>query len=369
MGDHARLSPSSAARWLACPGSVVANERIADPGSLYAAEGTLAHQILESCLSHRIHPSEYKDTVMGADMADALATAYDYISQISGEHSYEQKVDYSEWVPDGYGTADIIVYDEKTKTLHVCDYKHGKGVEVNADNNAQMMLYGLGAYAERAMLDEIETVTLHVIQPRRDHIDTWSISVPDLLAWGAWVQERAALALDPDAPRVPGETQCRWCRAAGSCSALHAHTSQIIGREFDDLDGVSLGDMTDDQTREILENAGLIRAFLGAVEDSVFRLLSEGGSFEGWKLVEGRSLRKWADEAQAETALVDAVGDAAWEKSLLSPAKAEKLLGKKKTILKNLIVKPEGKPTLAPEADKRPALGQAVCDKFETVEP
>jgi hypothetical protein len=346
----------------------MANERIADPGSVYAQEGTEAHRILAACLSRRIHPSEYTDTIMPTDMSDALATAYDYVSAMPGEKSYEQKVDYSEWVPDGYGTADIIAYDTGTKTLHVADYKHGKGVEVQAESNAQLMLYGLGAYAERAMLDDIQTVALHIIQPRRDHIDTWSISVPDLLAWGEWVRERAALAMQPDAPRVPGDAQCRWCRAAGSCAALHDHTAAVIGREFDDLDRADLGSMTEEQTRIILENAPLIRAYLSAVEDRVHALLLGGGEFPGWKLVEGRSIRKWSDVGAAESALVDAVGDAAWEKSLLSPAKAEKMLGKKKVILKDLIEKPAGKPTLAPEADKRPALGQAICEKFETVE-
>lgn len=280
---------------------------------------------------------------------------------------YEHKVDFSGWVPGGFGTCDAVIL--KGKTLHIIDLKFGRGVQVYAENNPQLMLYALGAWSEIEMLQDIDTIMLHIVQPRLDHIDRWSISVPDLLAWGAWVRERAALALQPDAPRVPGKIQCVWCRSAGSCAALYEHTAEVVGREFDDLDGVSLGSMTEDQTRAILENAGLIRAFLGAVEDSVFRLLNEGGSFEGWKLVEGRSIRKWADEAQAETALVDAVGDAAWEKSLLSPAKAEKLLGKKKSILKGLIVKPEGKPTLAPDSDKRPALGQAICDKFETVEP
>jgi hypothetical protein len=279
---------------------------------------------------------------------------------------YEHKVDFSEWVPGGFGTCDAVIL--KGKTLHIIDLKFGRGVQVYAENNPQLMLYALGAWSEIEMLQDLDTIMLHIVQPRLDHTDRWSISVPDLLAWGEWVRGRAALAMQPDAPRVPGDIQCRWCRAAGSCAALHAHTSQIIGREFDDLDGVSLGDMTPDQTRLILENAGLIRAYLGAVEDRVHALLLGGGEFPGWKLVEGRSIRKWSDEAQAETALVGAVGDAAWEKSLLSPAKAEKLLGKKKTILKGLITKPEGKPTLAPESDKRPALGQAVCDKFETVE-
>jgi hypothetical protein len=231
------------------------------------------------------------------------------------------------------------------------------------------MLYALGAWSELEMLQDVETFILHIVQPRLDHIDTWEISLADLLKWGEWVKERAALALSEDAPRVPGEAQCRWCLAQATCQALYDYTAKLIGVEFDDVEALeSPGTMSERQLREVLEAAPMVRAWLSAVEDHVFALLNDGAEFKGYKLVEGRSLRKWADERKAEEVLIDALGDAAYEVQLLSPAKAEKALGKKrKGILDDLITKPNGKPTLAPENDKRPAI-HSVLDQFQTIQ-
>ena len=222
-------------------------------------------------------------------------------------------------------------------------------------------------FSELDGIQDVKRFVLHIVQPRLDHIDSWETSTRDLLQWGEWVRERALLALEEDAPRVPGEKQCRWCRAQATCQALYEHTAQIIGREFDDMDALeNPGQMSDGQIRLVLENADLIKAWIDAVQTHVFERLMEGGEFTGYKLVEGRSNRVWADETAATGVLIDALGDAAWEKKLLSPAKAEKALGKKKTMLAGMIFKPAGKPALAPEQDKRPAYND-TANLFETI--
>ena len=361
--SHAKPSPSAASRWLKCPGSIKASEGIEDKSSPYAQEGTLAHEIAEACLRNRTDPMEYKDTKMAEDMAEYIAAYVDYVNSINGFHSYEQKVDFSHLVPDGFGTVDALIIEGDK--IHVIDLKYGKGVQVFAEDNPQLMLYAIGAYSEVEMLHEVKTITLHIVQPRLDHIDVWETTPEALLKWGAWVQERANLALSDDPPFAPGEDQCRFCLVQATCQALYDYSVKIIGQEFEDLSDNNPGQLSEAKIREVLENAGLIRGWLNAVEDHVFNLLNEGGDFKGFKLVEGRSLRKWKDENEAVKLLEQELGDQAYEKKILSPAKAEKALGKKKTILKDLIIKPAGKPTLAPDNDKRSALQQAVTEQFE----
>jgi len=363
--SHAKLSPSSASRWLNCPGSIKASEGIEDKSSPYAQEGILAHEIAEACLRNQTDPMEYKVTAMGEGMAEHIAVYVDYVNTINGYHSYEQKVDFSHLVPDGFGTVDALIIDGNT--IHVVDLKYGKGVQVFAEDNPQLMLYAIGAYSEVEMLYDVQKVVLHVVQPRLDHIDVWETTPEALLKWGAWVQERANLALSDDAPFAPGEDQCRFCLVQATCQALYDYSVEILGQEFKDLSDNNPGQLSEAKIREVLENAELIRGWLNAVEDHVFNLLNEGGDFKGFKLVEGRSLRKWKDENEAVKLLEQELGDQAYEKKILSPAKAEKALGKKKTILKDLIIKPAGKPTLAPDNDKRPAIQQAAAEQFENL--
>lgn len=360
MSEHAELSASGSSMWLHCAGSRFANKDRKDKGSVYAAEGTMAHGYGEKALVDDVDPHD----LAKGEMGEHVATYVDYVRSIPGRKFYELKVHFDTWVPEGFGTCDAISIDGST--MHVMDLKYGKGVKVFAESNSQLMLYALGAYTHFEMIQDIKEVNLHVIQPRLDHIDVWTISVEDLLRWAGWVRERAEIAMRDDAPRTPGEKQCQWCRAKGDCQALYEHTTNIIGQNFEDLSEMNTGNMSDADVRKVLENASLIKAFLSAVEDHVFDMLSNGQPFDGFKLVEGRSLRKWHDEKQAAEKLEEILGEDAWERSLLSPAKAEKALGKKRRdVLSELVNKPAGKPTLVPASDKRSTIQQDLVKQFK----
>lgn len=371
---HAKLSASGSSRWLNCSGSVKAEEEFQDKGSSFAQEGTAAHELSERCLSERICPDKFlNETIEGvvvtADMVEHVAGYIAYVQSFSGEHFYEQEVDFSPWVHEGFGTSDAIVVEGSV--CHIIDLKYGKGVEVSAEQNTQGMLYALGVYNDFGyMFDSIETFVIHIYQPRLHNYDTWSISLKDLLKWGEWVKLRADEALSKDAPRTAGEKQCQWCKAKATCPALADFTQNLIMSEFDDLDDMPNPDrLTNSQLKQALEAKSLIVGWLDAVEKHVTGILLEGGKFKGFKLVEGRSLRRWKDEQSAANALLSIKPeDEIYTRKLISPSQAEKLLGKKdKLLIQNEIIKPNGKPTLAPESDKRPPIGD-VSDCFDIIE-
>lgn len=370
MTAHAKLSASGSARWLACPGSVEAERGLGDKSSFAAAEGTAAHELGEMCLVNGTNASDYlgqnlpdnNEWEVTPEMADAVQVYVDYVRNLGGEQSYEIRVDFSDWVPEGFGTSDAIAV--VGKTLHVIDLKYGKGLRVDAENNSQGMLYGLGAYSEYELSHDIDTVVITIVQPRLDHIDEWEISVPDLMKWGEWVSQRAELCQEPDAERVAGEKQCQWCKAQATCPEQKAHAERILMVDFDDVsEQKPVNTLSDEQLRAALEGKKLVLSWLDAVEKLAAERLANGEGFPGFKLVAGRSVRQWGDEEQAAVTLSDKLGDDAYTRKLLSPAQAEKALGKAKAKeLADLIVKGEGKPTLVPESDKRPAVNITASD-------
>lgn len=377
MTLHAKLGASNAHRWLHCSGSVKAEQGYDNKSSPFAIEGTAAHELGELALIAGAEPSEWigrplienSEWVVDEDMAHHVTTYTDYVRQASmgaDNVEYEQRVSYADWVPGGFGTADVVIL--KGDTIHVCDLKYGKGVQVDAENNPQGMLYALGAYAEFGFVSDFKTVKISIIQPRLDHISEWSISVKDLLKWAEWVSQRAEIALSPDAERTPGEKQCRFCNAKATCPALMKYTEDIIMADFDDLDDMPSPDkLTDNQLRKVLEHKGLIEGWLTSVETVVQERLESGHGFDGFKLVEGRSLRQWESTDAAETVLADLLGDKRYSMKLLSPAQAEKMVPKdQRKRLEVAIVKPAGKPTMVRESDKRPAINLTNTD-FEDV--
>ena len=369
MTQHAKLSASGSHRWLSCLGSVDAEKSFKDFSSAAAQEGTAAHELAEIVLQnggncHALIDKPLIETnthTVTEEMADYVQEYVDYVTSVGGEQFYEERVDFSEWVPEGFGTSDVIAINGET--LDVIDLKYGKGLRVDADENSQGMLYALGAYNEYGMIYSFKTVRIHIVQPRLDHISVWEISIEDLLKWGAWVAEQAQTIQEGGAPRNPGEKQCQWCKAKAACPAIKSYAENIIMSGFDELDSPMPDTLNDDELRAALESKKLIVSWLDAVESLVNERLQKGEAFEGFKLVAGRSLRKWGDEEAACDTLEACLGNEAYERKLLTPAKAEKALGKTRAKdIQDLIVKPEGKPTLAPESDKRKSILISVDD-------
>ncbi len=372
MTAHAKLGASSSHRWLACPGSVAAESGLSDKGSPFAQEGTCAHELAELVLTNGGNAFrwvgkkliENNAHTVSEEMARYVQEYVDYVSQVGGEQQYEIRVDFSDWVPEGFGTSDVIAYDARSSTLHVVDLKYGKGHRVDAEDNTQGVLYALGAYSDLGMIYRIDQVQIHIHQPRLDHVSVWELTTDELLRWGETIRAGAERCLEPDAERVPGEAQCLFCKAKATCPALLRHSEKVLSSDFDDFEVVNIEALGPDKLRAVMDNKKLIIGWLEAVENHVLDKLVSGEGFSGYKLVEGRSVRQWADEESAEKALIGLVDDKAYvPRKIISPAQAEKLLGKKDAgKVADLIVKPSGKPTIAPESDKRPSISVTAED-------
>lgn len=369
---HAKLSASGSSRWLNCPGSVKAEEGYKSESSVFAEEGTLAHELADLCLQKKVDSDsfvgkEVTGKIIDSEMAKHVQEYLDYVRSYETAKSElytEKRVDFSNSVPDGFGTMDSAVIDYDSGICHIFDLKYGRGVEVSAVENTQAQLYAIGLYNELGFLGEIKSFCIHIVQPRIRNYSNWEISVEDLNKFSKHVSARAKIALGDNAPRIPGDKQCQWCKAKGNCNALAKFTEQVISAEFDNLDEVKIESMSDDRKRLILDNRSLIESFMKAVESEVFGRLSCGEKFEGYKIVEGRSVRKWGDNA--EEALVKELGDDAYEKKLIGITAAQKLIGKEG--VDELAYKPPGKLTLAAESDKRKAVNiTATEDQFEVV--
>lgn len=375
MAAHARLSASSAARWLNCPPSVRLCEQFPDSGSQYAEEGTFAHALAELFL--RYNNSEITKRQFNARLKKMQEDPWyskemeEYITSYAGLvweelnearascpdafALFEQKVDFSRYVPDGFGTADVTIISDDT--LQVIDLKYGKGVEVSAKGNPQLRLYGIGAYLEHSLLYDIQKVKMTIIQPRISNLSTEEISVDDLLSWAEdYVKPRAELAAAGKGDLKVGD-HCRFCKAFAVCKAQRDYQMELAQMDFAEPDLLD-----DEEISEVLSRVDGLVKWAEAVKDYAFHMaLDEHVKFDGWKLVEGRSVRKYTDISKIEEILANngyAPMDIYKPKELKGITEMTKLLGSKTfdDLLKDYVVKPPGKPVLVPESDKRPEL-------------
>ena len=393
MGAHALLAPSSAKRWMTCPPSARLEATVPSKDTAYTREGTIAHAMAEAVLSFYILegftqiedaatfltscPEVIADQIKaceaeGLDWREMAETVIDNYCRLvyeaylgaqlkdpNAELLIEARLKLGEFIPEGFGSSDaVLIYGD---TLEVFDLKYGKGVKVSAEQNPQMMCYAIGAWAGPGEFYDIKNVRMTIIQPRLRHESCYALPAADLLLWANYVLKPAALlAWKGEGEAIPGE-HCRFCRVAAQCKTLATYTLSVTERQTEP------GLMTLQDIAALLPHFATIKSWIASVEEYALNAAMEGDTVPGYKVVEGRSLRKISNTGEAilrlERAGIEPV-------NFLRPAELktitdlEKALTKKgfNTILGDLVIKPEGKPTLVEEADPRPAFSKAAGD-------
>ena len=363
MSNHAVLSASGAHRWLNCLPSARLELEFVNNESSAAAEGTAAHALCEHKLKKALHMrSKRPVSVYNSDEMEEHSDAYVEFVMEQLELAkqsctdplilIEQRLDFSCYVPQGFGTGDCIIIADKK--LHIIDFKYGMGVLVDAVDNPQMKLYALGALEIYDSLYDIEEVSMTIFQPRRENVSTWTIRVEDLKDWAEKeLKPRAKKAYDGEGEYLPGEW-CTFCRAAVKCRARAEEKLKLAQSEFK-LPPL----LTDSEIEEVLSKLSDLTKWANEIiAYATDAAVNHGKEWHGFKVVEGRSVRKYKDEdAVAEVAKANGYKDI-FRQSLITLTEMERLMGKSKfeKILGDLIYKPPGKPTLVPLSDKRPAM-------------
>ncbi len=381
MADHARLSPSASHRWMNCPGSVhLAEQCPPQGGSSYTEEGTQAHALAELKLrqfndegssdffTKQLENARNEFEYYCGEMDEATNFYFDIVTEkvIEGgpdaELMIEQRFSLDKWVPDSFGSADAVII--AGHTIEVCDLKYGKGVKVDAVGNPQLRLYGLGAAELFGDLYDFDTVRVTIIQPRLDHVSTEEISLEDLRAWAEnEVAPKAQMAMN-NSDVVQCGDWCQFCPAKAICRARAEANLELARYDFK-----KPALLTDEEIGEVLRQAEEVQKWVSDVSAYALEQVLAGKQYDGWKLVEGRSIRKYADEIKVADTLKAAGYDEAmlYERKLNGITSMEKLVGKKKLteLLGNLLVKPAGKPVLVPESDKREAINTTEAAKAD----
>ncbi len=375
---HALLSASSAERWLNCPPSALVASTYPNESSEFAREGTLAHEVAEFFVG--MNPDAVTEKLLGdfrnwfasdditMEMLDCASGYRDYIQeQIHTDDALvmlEQRVDFSPWVPDGFGTADCIII--QGNTMDVIDYKYGKGVAVSDVDNPQEKCYGLGALNDYGFAYDIDLVRLHIYQPRINNVSVYELTADELLAWGEAIKPIAEQAAKGEGEYNAG-AWCKFCPHAGRCRALTDVCSEYVkahGME------TTLPVLAPHEVAEVLAMEPLVSLWLKRVKDQALNTLLKGEQVPGFKVVAGRGSRQWADDLETAELLKSAgyALEDITKTELLSVAAMEKALGKKKVaeLVGGQILTHTGAPTIATENDKRPAYSPA--DDFENLE-
>jgi len=381
---HALLGPSSAARWIACPPSVKLCEQFEDVESEYAKEGSLAHEIAELKVRKLIDPGltsrkftaamkKLKEKELYQEEMQGYTDEYvEFIQEQMYSHlvtphiAVEQRVDFSGYVPDGFGTADCILI--ANDTLHILDFKYGKGVPVSVENNAQLLLYALGAYLAYEMIFPIEHIKMSIVQPRLNNIDTWECSLDYLLEFAKIAQEKATMALKGEGDFNCGE-HCKFCKAKAVCRERANANLELAKYEFKAADQLTL-----EEIGQILEKAKDLAKWADDLKDYALSESLKGNNVPGWKAVNGRGSRSFTNTDEAIKVLVDngIAEELLFERKYLTLAQMEKTVGKKEfnNLVGDLIVMNVGKPTLVEASDKREAITNKIKaeDEFSVVE-
>lgn len=372
--SHALLSASGAHRWLSCTPSAKLEEQFPDSTSTYAEEGTLAHELCEIKVNKALlgMPTKtYNSTlkkIKGNDLYQTEMDKYtdEYLDYILEKiHSFdspptvivEKKVDFSSYVPEGFGTADCIILGDGE--LHIVDFKYGKGVEVSAENNPQMMLYALGAYLEYSFLFQIEAVKMTIVQPRIGNISEYSMLVEELLEWAELtVKPRAQMAWNGEGDYVAGD-HCKFCRAKASCRERARKNLEAENFELKEGPLLSL-----EEIGEALKKAIDLAKWAEDLKEYALAESLKGNDILGWKAVEGRGSRNFTDNDLAIKKLKEAgiAEELLYERKQYTLAQIEKMVGTKefKKIVGDLVVKNPGKPTLVVNTDKREKITNKV---------
>lgn len=376
---HALLSASGSSRWINCTPSAKLEEKYGkQTTSVYAQEGTLAHEISELYIKHDIlhsidaeefsHQLEIlmENELFNEEMLSVIPIYVDYCaSEYKSAKSQnseaimeiEQKLDLTEYVPESFGTADCIIISDGT--IEVIDLKYGKGVPVYADANRQLMLYGLGALRKFDVMYDIQNIKLTIVQPRINNISTWQISVKDLMHWAETELKPAAKLAFEGKGEIKAGSWCKFCSVKNQCKALAEQQLEIANYEFKKPEFLS-----DDEISDILKRAHKFIEWINSIEEYAQTEAYNGNKvWPGFKVVEGISRRKWVDEEKVIDTLYsrfpELSDDQIFDTKLVSISQIEKLLGKKtvQEKLGDVIIKPQGKPTLVPDTDKRPSIG------------
>lgn len=372
--QHAVLSASSSKMWMSCPPSAQLNAAANDIPSEYAKQGTAAHLWAETKVK-RILGQNLKNPTDGAEYYDAeMAECTDSYAQYVSEQIekakqrcsdpivlVEQRVDFSKWVSGGFGTADLVIVSDDV--LSIIDMKYGAGIPVDAENNSQMMCYALGALELFDGIYDIGKISMTIFQPRRENISVYEISKAELLEWAdTKLAPAAELASKGEGEFHAGE-HCRFCKVKATCRKRAEYNLELARYDF------KMPDVLEDAEIEmILSKVDDLVSWASDIKEYALLQAVNGKQWNDWKVVEGRSNRKYTDEVLvADT--VENAGFDPYEHKILGITAMTKLLGKNKfeDLLGGFIEKPKGKPTLVPMSDKRPALSKAAdaADDFK----
>jgi hypothetical protein len=359
MGTHALLSPSAAHRWMNCPPSACLEREFPSSSSEVAAEGTAAHALCEHKLRKLLKlrskrpQSDFEDDEMDRCSDDYVSFVQEQMGEIpSPMVLVEQRLDITRYVPEAFGTADCIIVGGDR--LHIVDFKYGMGVLVEAEHNPQMMLYALGALELLDGIYDIQKISVSIFQPRRENVCTWSLPKEELLRWARDdLVKKARLAYAGEGEYCAGEW-CTFCRAAVRCRARAEEKLRLAKEEFK-YPPLITDEEIEDVLGEIPELIKWANAILAYATDAA---VNHGKAWTGFKIVEGRSVRRYKDEDDVAREAESAGYTDIFDKKLITLTRMEKLMGKKAftDILGGLIEKPPGKPTLVPISDKRPEI-------------